>query len=138
MDRSSAWEALGDPVASDIMLNGLRLRFHTMPPLTTLPPPGSTSSGCHLPHIRKFIPDLLSRHVIRKVQFSCPRFFSRLFVVPKKGGSLRLVIDLSRLNKFIVVPTFRMESVWTIAAGWLEAAWGITVDLEDAYFNVPI
>ena len=125
-------------MASDIMLNGLRLRFHTMPPLTTLPPPGSTSSGCHLPHIRKFIPDLLSRHVIRKVQFSCPRFFSRLFVVPKKGGSLRLVIDLSRLNKFIVVPTFRMESVWTIAAGWLEAAWGITVDLEDAYFNVPI
>lgn len=125
-------------MASDIMLNGLRLRFHSMPPLTTLPPPGSTSSGCHLPHIRKFIPDLLSRHVIRKVQFSCPRFFSRLFVVPKKGGSLRLVIDLSRLNKFIVVPTFRMESVWTIAAGWLEAAWGITVDLEDAYFNVPI
>ena len=49
-----------------------------------------------------------------------------------------MVIDLSRLNKFLVVPTFRMESVWTIAAGWVEALWGITVDLEDAYFNVPI
>ena len=109
-----------------------------MPPLTLHPPPSSISSGTHLPHIRQFIPNLLSRRIIRKVLFSRPLFFSRLFIVPKKGGSLRLVIDLSRLNKFLVVPTFRMESVWTIAAGWIEALWGITVDLEDAYFNVPI
>ena len=125
-------------MASDIMSHGLRLRFHAMPPLTLHPPPSSISSGTHLPHIRQFIPNLLSRRIIRKVLFSRPLFFSRLFIVPKKGGSLRLVIDLSRLNKFLVVPTFRMESVWTIAAGWIEALWGITVDLEDAYFNVPI
>ena len=125
-------------MAADIMTNGLRLRFHTTPPLALQPPPSSVSSGSHLPHIRNFIPNLLSRRVIRRVLFSRPLFFSRLFVVPKKGGSLRLVIDLSRLNKFLVVPTFRMESVWTIAAGWVEALWGITVDLEDAYFNVPI
>ncbi|CAL4088269.1 unnamed protein product, partial [Meganyctiphanes norvegica] len=55
-----------------------------------------------------------------------------------KGGSLRLIIDLSRLNKFLVVHTFRMESVWTIAPGLIGALWGYTVDLEDAYFNVPI
>ena len=125
-------------MASDIMMNGLRLQFHTLPPLSLQPPVGSASSGHHLPHIRDFLPNLLSRRIIRKVLFSRPLFFSRLFVVPKKGGSLRLIIDLSRLNKFLVVPTFRMESVWTIAAGWIEALWGITVDLEDAYFNVPM
>ena len=137
-DRRLAWEALGDPVAADIMLNGLRLQFLFPPPLSLHPPAGTTSSGHHLPHIRTFIPSLLRRCVIGRVLTPRPLFFSRLFVVPKKGGSLRLIIDLSRLNKFLVVHTFRMESVWTIAPGLIGALWGCTVDLEDAYFNVPI
>ena len=120
------------------MLNGLKFHFHTQPPLTLQPPPSAISSGSHLPHIREFIPKLLSRRIIRKILFSRPLFFSRLFVVPKKDGPYRLVIDLSRLNRFLIVPTFRMECVWTIAAGWTEPLWGITTDLEDAYFNVPI
>ena len=125
-------------MAADIMCNGLRLQFHTPPPLALHPPVGSASSSTHLPHIRLFLPSLLDQGVIRVVSSPCPLFFSRLFVVPKKDGPLRLVIDLSRLNKFLLVPTFRMESVWTIAAGWVGALWGCTADLKDAYFIVPI
>ena len=37
-------------------------------------------------------------------------FYSHLFLVPKKGGSMRPVIDLSSLNKFIVNEHFQMEN----------------------------
>ena len=33
-DLSQTWSLLGDPVATDIMTNGLRLQFHSPPPLT--------------------------------------------------------------------------------------------------------
>ena len=119
------------------MNNGLRLQFHSPPPLTVTPPDWLRCSPSQLPEIRLFVSLLLSRGKIRKA-FHQPLFFSRLFLVPKKGGSLRLIIDLSRLNKFLIVPRFRMESVWDIAAGLILGLWGCTVDLEDAYHSVPV
>ena len=38
-------------------------------------------------------------------------FFSRLFLVPKKGGTFRPVIDLSFLDKFAENSHFQMESI---------------------------
>ena len=98
-------------------------------------------SGCslrQLPVIREFIAELLLRGIIKKLPGRLPLFFSRLFLVGKKGGSLRLIIDLSRLNKFLIIPKFKMESVWNIAAGVMAGSWGCTIDLQDAFFGVPI
>ena len=125
-------------MAADIMTSGLRLQFHSPPPLTLEPPCRSGCSLSQLPIIRQFIAELLSRGIIRRVCGRIPLFFSRLFLVGKKGGSLRLIIDLSRLNKFLVIPKFKMESVWNIAAGIVAGAWGCTADLQDAFFGVPI
>ena len=136
--RLGAWALLGDPVAASIMSSGLRLRFHTLPPLTVAPPPYTECSPLQLPDIRVFVAHLLSRGIIRRILSPQHLFFSRLFLVSKKGGSQRLVIDLSRLNVHLIVPTFRMESVWSIAAGITEGLWGCTVDLEDAFYNVPL
>ena len=125
-------------MAADIMSNGLRLQFLSPPPLTLHPPDWLSCSPSQLPDIRILVSRLLSRGKVRKVLVPQPLFFSRLFLVPKKGGSLRLIIDLSRLNRFLVVPHFKMESVWNIAAGILEGLWGCTIDLEDAYHSVPM
>ena len=120
------------------MTSGLRLQFHTPPPLTLDPPCHSGCSLNQLPIIREFIAELLLRGIIKKLPGRLPLFFSRLFLVGKKGGSLRLIIDLSRLNKFLVIPKFKMESVWNIAAGIMAGSWGCTIDLQDAFFGVPI
>lgn len=125
-------------MAADIMTSGLRLRFYSPPPLTLVPPCRSACSQSQLPTIRRFLSDLLSRGIIKKVVQPRPLFFSRLFLVGKKGGSLRLVIDLHCLNKYLIIPTFKMESVWNIAAGIVAGSWGCTVDLQDAFFGVPI
>ena len=120
------------------MTEGLRLSFHTPPPLSLLPPSLALPSPSQLPLIRPFLPDLLSRQIIRRI--TCPQllFFSRLFVVKKKGGSNRLIIDLSLLNKLLIVPSFKMETYSKIARGLVGPLWGCTIDLEDAYFHVPM
>ena len=40
----------------------------------------------------------------------CPGHYSRIFLVPKKNGKLRLIIDLSALNHFVYTQTFKMET----------------------------
>ena len=134
------WEALGDPTAASIMTRGLDLRFHTPPPLSYHPPPCAMSSPAQLPDLRTFIPGLLSRRIIRELRTPLrhPVFFSRLFLVSKKEGTLRPVLDLSRLNDCLVVPHFKMESIQSIAMSIVEPMWGCTLDLEDAFFHVPI
>ena len=54
---------------------------------------------------------LLTKVAIRRVKFSETGFYSRLFLVPKKGGSMRPVIDLSILNQFILNEHFQMENI---------------------------
>jgi hypothetical protein len=39
-----------------------------------------------------------------------PGFYSRLFLVPKKNGKMRPVIDLSVLNQHLIVTHFKMET----------------------------
>lgn len=136
--RREAWESLGDPTATNIMTRGLRLFFHTPPPLSLLPPSLALPSPSQLPFIRPFIPVLLSRRIIRRITSPQLLFFSRLFVVKKKEGSNRLIIDLSLLNKLLIVPSFKMETYSKIAKGLVGPLWGCTIDLEDAYFHVPM
>ena len=123
---------------TSIMMEGFRLTFHTDPPLSTFPPKCALPSEGHLPILRSFLPDLLARNIIREVAEPQPLYFSRIFVVEKKGGSFRPVIDLSRLNKLLVVSKFKMETVPRIAKGLVGPLWGCTMDLKDAYFLVPI
>ena len=41
-------------------------------------------------------------------------FYSRLFLVPKPGKKWRPVIDLSVVNNYLHVPTFKMETAENI------------------------
>ena len=41
-------------------------------------------------------------------------FFNRLFIVPKPNQKWRPILDLSALNKFLAVKTFKMETPETI------------------------
>merc|ERR1712121_262858 len=67
-----------------------------------------------------------------------PLFFSRMFTVPKKDQRIRPVIDLSELNKLLIVPKFKMQTISSISNTILSPCWGTTTDLEDAYLKVPI
>jgi hypothetical protein len=65
-------------------------------------------------------------------------FLSTLFLVPKKDGGQRPVINLKQLNGFVQAPHFKMEGIHTLKALLLPGDWMVKIDLKDAYFSVPI
>ena len=75
---------------------------------------------------------------MRQIKKPQPLFFSHLFVVPKDETKVRPIIDLSALNKFLVIPSFKMETALEIALTIVGSLWGCKIDLKDAYFHVPV
>ena len=69
---------------------------------------------------------------------STPGFYSRIFLVPKPNGRWRPVIDLSVLNQFLKVQTFKMETAEIIRQSVTKGEWLCSLDIKDAYFHVPI
>ena len=65
-------------------------------------------------------------------------FYSRLFLVPKPHHRWRPVIDLSRLNTFLLVERFKMETPESIRASLIPGEWVSSIDLADAYLHIPI
>jgi len=65
-------------------------------------------------------------------------FYSTLFLVPKNGGQMRLVINLKRLNEWVEPQHFKMEGMGTLKELLRVNEWMVKVYRKDAYFTVPI
>ena len=61
-----------------------------------------------------------------------------IFLVPKKDGGQRPVINLKSLNKFVYTEHFKMEGIHILKDLLKAGDWMAKVDLKDAYFTVPI
>ena len=67
-----------------------------------------------------------------------PGFISSIFLIPKKTGGHRPIINLKNLNKFLVDHPFKMEGISTIRHTVREGDWLAKLDLKDAYLTVPV
>ena len=80
---------------------------------------------------------LLAKGAVKKVHSQSDQFTSRLFVVLKKGGSLRPVINL-KLNSHMDNQHFKIEGIHKVKELLREGDWMCSVDLKDAYLSVAI
>ena len=69
---------------------------------------------------------------------SDPGHYSLLFLVPKPTLDWRPVIDLSPLNKCIRQTPFKMETCASVLRATKKDDWMLSLDLKDAYFQVPV
>ena len=136
------WQALG---ASSYHLAKIRfgITLHWLdgpPPLVRFPLVKSdTQSIVQAEKISDAIQTMLSKRAIVQVSPDTPGFYSRIFMIPKKGTSKwRPVIDLSALNKYLIVPKFKMETAELIRASLQRREWVTSIDLQDAYFHAPL
>ena len=89
--------------------------------------------------LQKAVEALLSKRAIERVLNEASlRFYRRLFLVSKKTGDLRPVIDLSTLNRHLVVPHFKMETQASVRAAIRSKEWPVFTDIRDAYLHVPM
>ena len=81
---------------------------------------------------------LVTKGAIEKVN-RCPgEFLSNIFLVPKKTGDLRPVINLKTLNEFESKIHFKMEGIHLVQDLIKPGDYLATIDLKDAYFSIPI
>lgn len=66
------------------------------------------------------------------------QFLSSFFLVDKPAGGKRFILNLKALNKYIQPPHFKLEDWRTVVRLMLPGSFMATLDLEDAYFLVPI
>ena len=85
------------------------------------------------------IQPLLSKNAIERVEnVKSLRFYSHLFLVPKPHQRWRPVIDLSRLNTFLHLEKFKLETLESIRISLIPGEWVSSIDLSDAYLHIPI
>jgi hypothetical protein len=95
------WQSQGaDPWVVNVLRLGYNLEFNSKPPLSTVPLiDSSVTDPTKMNLLQDHLNTLLLKEAIEPVlNPTSPGFYSRLFLVPKKTGSLRPVIDLSALN----------------------------------------
>ena len=90
-------------------MSGYQNTFHYVPVQLHIPVPKCSDLTVLLVDVE--VNKLLSIGVIKAIPFSKDNFYSRLFLVPKKEGAYRPVIDLSRLNRFVENFHFQMENI---------------------------
>ncbi|KAL8577638.1 hypothetical protein ACOMHN_020247 [Nucella lapillus] len=61
-----------------------------------------------------------------------------MFLIPKQGEEQRPIINLKPLNCYIKTKDFRTKTITDVSQILQEGDWAVTLDLKDAYFQVPI
>ena len=66
------------------------------------------------------------------------QFLSPYFLLPKPDGSHRFILNLKRLNDYIITKHFKMEDLRTATKLLSSNDFMASIDLKDAYFLVPL
>jgi len=81
---------------------------------------------------------LIAKGAIVESMYSPKNYLSQIFLVEKKDGSQRPVINLKGLNQFVKTEHFKMEGLHLLPDLLKSQDWMIKMDLKDAYLQVPI
>ena len=137
---------MNDPYVLSIVAKGYRLRF-TSPPLLRQTPweIKSPKDPQEILGMREQISIMLQKNEITEVPPDSPGFYSNVFLVRKASGGWRPVIDLKTnvlsyrsKNAHIHAPHFRMFTTSSVLSSVKKGDYAFKIDLQDAYFHVPI
>ena len=137
-DFAPHWRSLlGNCRATGIVEDGVGIAFQQRPQLTHQSISFRTRNSRQ--DLQQAVDALLMKGAIERVtNVRSLGFYSRLFLVPKKTGDLRPVIDLSTLNRHMVVPHFKMETQGSVRSAIRSQEWAVSIDIRDAYLHVPM
>ena len=93
--------------------------------------------AAHHPVIQKEVDELLAKGAIEPSSGGAG-FYSSVFVVPKRTGGLRPILNLKQFNHYMHIPSFKMPTLKTVWQLIQQGDYAFSIDLQDAYLHVPI
>ena len=88
--------------------------------------------------IEEEINNLLAKDAVEEIPMSELYYSSSMFLVTKKSGGKRPVLNLKPLNKFVPNQTFKMEGIHLLKDFLKPNFFMFKLDLSDAYYSIPI
>ena len=113
-------------------VKGYEIPFVTCPPKSVRRFPSASCDGKADTEIKR----MMEKEAIEPA--SEPYFVNHLFFIPKKSGGIRPILNVKPLNKFLKTQHFKMEQVIQVKDLLREGMWMAKIDLEDAYYSIPI
>ena len=90
------------------------------------------------PELDAVIQDFVDMKVICEMDESCRGYVSPIFTVPKKDGSLRMILNLKRFNVHVEYQHFKMDSLHSAVQLMRPDCFMASVDLKHAYYSVAM
>ena len=136
------WQAIGaETWVVTVLRDGYHVPFKDSPsPLSRTPVsfPTYRAGSPRAQALRQEVEGMLAKEALEIARDPGHGFYSRLFLVEKASGGCRPVIDLSHLNDFVQLTSFKMETVASVLLSVREGDFLASLDLKDAYFQIPI
>ena len=136
------WKEIGaETWVVTVLRDGYRVPFKDSPPPLARTPvsfPTYRAGSPRAQALRQEVEAMLAKGALEIARDPGPGFYSRLFLVEKATGGWRPVIDLSYLNDFVQLTPFKMETVASVLLSVREGDFLASLDLKDAYFQIPI
>ena len=136
------WQAIGaETWVVTVLRDGYRVPFTDSPPPLARTPvsfPTYRAGSPWAQALRQEVEAMLAKGALEIARDPVPGFYSRLFLVEKATGGWRPVIDLSHLNDFVCLTSFKMETVASVLLSVREGDFLTSLGLKDAYFQIPI
>ena len=123
-------QVTSDPWVLKIVEEGLRLKFVSKPPKSGV----RTTNLLNIVHMSNILGEvnkLLGKGAIELVPpgQEGQGFYRTFFIVPKKDGGLRPILNLKPLNVYMEKSHFKMETLRSIIQALHVGEWGSTLDL---------
>ena len=136
------WQAIGAKTwVVTVLRDGYRVPFTDSPPPLSRTPvsfPTYRGGSPRAQALRQEVEAMLDKETLEIARDPGPGFYSGLFLVEKVSDGWRPVIDLSHLNNFIQLTSFKMETAASVLLSARKGDFLASLDLKDAYFQIPI
>ena len=125
-----------DPWVISTVSEGFRLEF-IADPIQSFIQPNAPMDATQHECCQKEVLSLLEKGAVVRAGQDVG-FISGIFLIPKRSGGYRPIINLKGLNTFLTAHKFKMEGISTVRHTIREGDWLAKLDLKDAYLTVPI
>lgn len=132
-----AWSSITSDAFILETISGYKIPFSSTPTQSFIPTNDNFSNNDKI-KMQEAINDLLSIGAIQECTEENGQFLSGIFLVPKKNGKMRFILNLKNLNQFTDTSHFKMEDFRTVLKLMSEGCFMASFDLQDAYLMIPI